>query len=70
MTNIKNHIERNKDELNNPLISSQRRRHIESELNSLEKYHINHPNDEHDPTNLELFCYENPDSPECKVYDL
>ena len=70
MTNIKIHIEKNKDELSDPLISPQRRRHIESELTSLEKYQLNHPNDDHDPTNLELFCNENPESPECRVYDL
>lgn len=70
MTNIQNHIDRNKDELGNPLISSQRRRHIESELSSLENYQLNHPGDDHDPTHLELFCNDHPDSPECKVYDL
>lgn len=70
MTNINNHIQKNKDELSDPMISSQRRRHVEEELESLEKYHANHPKDEHDPTPLELFCDENPDSPECKVFDL
>jgi hypothetical protein len=70
MTNINDHIKRNHEELNDPMISSQRRRHVEDELESLEKYHANHPEDFHDPSPLELFCNENPDSPECRVYDL
>lgn len=70
MTNINDHIKQDQDELNNPMISSQRRRHIEGELDSLEKYHANHPEDEHDPTPLELYCDENPDALECKVYDV
>ena len=70
MTTIKEHIKRDKDELNNPMISSQRRRHIEDELDSLERYYNNHPEDDHDPTTLELFCDSNPNAPECRVYDL
>lgn len=70
MSNINDHIKKDQEELSDPLISSQRRRHIENELESLEKYHINHPEDDHDPTPLELFCDENPDSPECRVYDV
>ena len=70
MTSINDHIKRDQEELNDPMISSQRRRHIESELESLEHYHTNHPEDDHDPTPLELFCEENPDSLECRVYDL
>jgi hypothetical protein len=70
MTTIKEHIKRDQEELNNPMISSQRRRHIEDELDSLEKYYNNHPEDDHDPNTLELFCDSNPNAPECRVYDL
>jgi hypothetical protein len=70
MNTIKDHIKRDQNELNNPMISSQRRRHIEDELDSLEKYHNNHPEDVHDPTPLELFCDTNPNAPECRVYDV
>jgi hypothetical protein len=70
MTNINDHIQRDRDELSDPMISSQRRRHVEEELDSLEKYHANHPEDDHDPTSLELFCDQNPNASECKVYDL
>jgi hypothetical protein len=69
MENIEQHIQRDKEELNDPQTSSQRRRHLESELTSLEKYHMNHPEDSHDPTPLELYCDENPDAAECKIYD-
>lgn len=70
MTNIKDHINKDLDELNDPMISSQRRRHVEEELESLEKYHANHPGDDHDPSSLELYCDENPDALECKVFDI
>ena len=70
MTNINDHIQKDKDELIDPMISAQRRRHVEEELESLEKYHANHPEDDHDPSALELYCNENPDSSECKVFDL
>jgi hypothetical protein len=70
MRNIEDHIQKNKDELIDPIISSQRRRHIEDELECLEKYRDNHPEDNHDPTPMELFCDANPDALECKVYDI
>lgn len=70
MPNINDHIQQDKEELSNPMISSQRRRHIENELESLEKYQHNHPDDDHDPTPLELFCDQNPNASECKVFDL
>lgn len=70
MDNINNHIQKNKDELHDPMISSQRRRHVEEELELLETYKTNHPEDEHDPTAFELYCDANPDALECKVYDV
>ncbi len=70
MKSIKDHIKKDIDELIDPTISSQRRRHVEEELESLKQYHANHPEDEHDPTALELYCDQNPDALECKVYDL
>ena len=66
---LQQHINDNLNELDNPNINSQRRRHIESELNSLEKYQANHPNQSHDPTSLELFCNEHADASECRIYD-
>jgi hypothetical protein len=69
MNSLDEHIEKNKQILSDPLISSQRRRHIEEELEDLEVYSENHPGEDHDPTPLELFCDKNPDAAECKIYD-
>lgn len=66
---IQQHINDNRDELDNSHLSSQRRRHLEGELDSLEKYQANHPDDDHDPTFLELFCDENPNALECRIYE-
>ena len=66
---LQQHINDDLSEINNPNISSQRRRHLEDEVDSLEKYQENHPGDNHDPTPLELFCNLNPDAPECLMYD-
>ena len=70
MENIQQHIERDKKILDDPLVSSQSRRHVEEELESLERYHARHPEDEHDPSALELYCDDNPDAIECKVFDV
>ena len=66
---IQQHINDDKNELDDPHLSSQRRRHLEGELSSLEKYQANHPDEDHDPTPLELFCDENPDASECRIYE-
>jgi hypothetical protein len=69
MDSIKIHIEKDRRILEDPLVSSQSRRHIEEELKQLERYAANHPEDYHDPSPLELFCDENPSAPECKIHD-
>ena len=69
MENIQKHIDYDRQILDNPMVSSQSRRHVEEELESLEKYQERHPEDDHDPTPLELFCDENPDALECRMYD-
>lgn len=69
MESIEQHIETNIRELEDPTISSQRRRHVESELEDLEKYHERHPEDHHDPTALELYCDSNPEASECRIYE-
>lgn len=67
---LKNHIEQDKKIVDDPMISAQTRRHVEEELELLEKYQQRHPEDDRDPSSLELFCDENPDALECKVFDL
>lgn len=69
MESIEKHIEADKEELDNPNLSPQRRRHIEGELHDLEEYKEHHPDDHHDPTALELYCDQNPSEPECLIYD-
>jgi hypothetical protein len=66
---LQQHINDDKNEIDNPNTSGQRRRHLEDELDSLEKYQVHHPNDNYDPTPLELFCDSNPESLECRIYD-
>ena len=69
MDSIEQHIEADKEELSNPQLSPQRRRHIEGELEELEAYAERHPDDHHDPTPLELYCDSNPNALECRVYE-
>jgi ribosome-associated translation inhibitor RaiA len=66
---LQQHINDDKDELNNSNINPQRRRHIEDQLDQLERYQANHPDSDHDPNPLELFCDSNPDALECRIYD-
>jgi hypothetical protein len=69
MESIQKHIDHDKKILEDPMASPQSRRHAEEELESLQKYQERHPDDDHDPTALELYCDENPDSLECRMYD-
>jgi len=68
--NIDQHISKNQNELLDGNANSQRRRYLESELESLIKYKQNHPDKTYDPTPLELYCDENPDAPECRIYEV
>ena len=66
---LQQHINDDRDELDNPEINSQRRRHIEGELDALEQYQVNHPDEDYDPNPLELFCDSHPDAAECRIYE-
>lgn len=70
MNLITDHITQNRKELSNPSISPQRRRHIKQELDSLERYRERHPDRMKDPTVLEVYCDENPDAAECKIFEV
>lgn len=70
MKNIQQHIKKDKELLDDPQTSPQARRHTQEELESLQRYASSHPEDEHDPTPLELYCNDNPDALECKTYDV
>jgi len=69
MENINQHIQKDKEILNDPTVSPQMRRHIECELDELEAYKERHPEDVHDPSPLELYCDTHPDAFECRVYE-
>ena len=74
MENIEAHIKKDKEILDNPQTSPQQRRHIEEELHDLEEYVEHHKEeieagDHHDPNAIELFCDQNPEEPECLIYD-
>ena len=74
MENIEQHIQKDKEILDNPMTSPNQRRHIEGELSELEEYVEHHKKeieagDHHDPTALELYCDQNPSEPECLVYE-
>jgi len=69
MKDINQHIQKDKDILDDATISPQMRRHIESELEQLEAYKNNHPDATEDPSALELFCDSNPHEPECRIYE-
>jgi 3-methyladenine DNA glycosylase Tag len=66
---INQHIDNNRKEIDSTTVSAQRKRHLEDEVESLEKYRENHPGEDHDPTPLELYCDTHPDASECRVYD-
>lgn len=66
---LQQHINDDENEIESGVVSSQRRRHLESELTDLKQYQQNHPTEEKDPSPLELFCDLNPDEPECRIYD-
>jgi hypothetical protein len=69
MDNINQHIEQDKKILEDPTVSPQMRRHTAEELDALESYKANHPEDTHDPTPLEMYCDAHPDALGCRVYD-
>ena len=69
MKTIEQHIQYDKDLIENPMSSPAARRHAKAELHDLVEYQEHHPEDHHDPNALELFCDQNPEEPECLVYD-
>ena len=69
MENIEAHIAQDKEILENPTTSPQQRRHIEHQLEQLERYQKEHPEDHHDPTDFELYCEDYPESDECRIYE-
>tara|TARA_R100000479_G_C6296928_1_gene168748 strand:+ start:248 stop:475 length:228 start_codon:yes stop_codon:yes gene_type:complete len=74
MDSIEQHIKKDKEILDNPTTSPQQRRHIETQLDQLERYAESHKKeieagDHHDPTDLELYCEDWPEADECRIYE-
>ena len=69
MENIDQHIQKDEELLSDPMTSPQARRHTEEELEALKVYKENHPEDDHDPSALELYCDTHPDALECRIYE-
>jgi hypothetical protein len=70
MTNIQDRIIKDKKIVDDPLVSSQSRRHVEEELEKLQRYQERHPEEERTPSPLELYCDDNPEAKECKIFDV
>jgi hypothetical protein len=49
--------------------SSQRGRYLEDRLEELLEYLEYHPEAEYTPNSLELYCFKNPESIECRLYE-
>ena len=74
MKSIEDHIEKDKNIVDDPLANPAARRHAKEELHDLVDYAEHHKDeikagDHHDPNALELWCDQNPEEPECLVYD-
>ena len=74
MKSIEDHIQHDKELIDDPTVNAAARRHYKDELHDLEEYVEHHKaeiegGDHHDPNVLEVFCDVHPDEPECLVYD-
>jgi len=67
---LQQHINDDIKEIDCPVTNGQRRRHLESELEQLERYQEKNPDKTEDPTSLELYCSDNPAAPECLIYEV
>ncbi len=71
MKTIDEHIQKDQNEFLQALSDHNdgKVRPLTEELQRLLDLKKEFPNDSHDPSFLELFCEQNPDEPECLVYD-
>ena len=74
MESIEDHIQHDKEILDHPTTNAAARRHYKEALHDLEEYVEHHKQEieaghHHDPNAIELFCDQNPDEPECLIYD-
>lgn len=71
MKSIDEHIAKDESEIKSAKAEGNQAmvRHLEGELKELKEFKEHHPEDDHDPTSLEMYCENNPDAAECRVYD-
>ena len=71
MESIENHISKDLADLEKAKRDGDagKQAHLKEELERLETYKRNHPDEHKDPSPLELHCEINPDAPECLFYD-
>ena len=74
MKSIEDHIQKDKEILDDPQTNPAARRQYKEELKELQEYVGHHKKeieagDHHDPNAIELFCENHPDEPECLIYD-
>ena len=71
MENIDSHITQVRADLEQARSNGDQAKanHLETELKGLEAYKAHHPEEQKDPTPLEVYCDLNPEAPECLVYD-
>lgn len=66
---LQDHIQDDIKELDDVNVNGQRKRHLQDELQQLEQYQANHPEETRDPSPLELYCDSHPEAPECRIYE-
>ena len=73
MESIEKHIEKDKEILQDPTRFSSDASSPADELEHLERYAKEHKEieagDHHDPSFLEMYCDENPEADECRIYE-
>jgi len=71
MESIENHISKDRADLEKAKKDGDtgKQAHLKEELQRLEAYKRNHPDEHKDPSPLELHCEINPDAQECLFYD-
>lgn len=67
---LKQTINKIKDELDSDYLNKQRKRYLQDYLHELEIYLTHHPEAILLPNSLELYCDSHPDAPECRVYNI
>jgi len=69
-TKLYDNVLKIQQELDLGLCSRQRKKYLENELRMLLAYQEKNPTQEETPTPFQLYCFENPEALECRVFDV